>query len=416
MASSSIARTMKGLVRSVPLRTSGFSSSPDQRSIAHPAWYECSPVPNPRGLLSAMDAPPTPREVPAAKATGVPAPTTTAAMKQGYVRPAGRDIPGLTRANRDETEVPALASAPPLAAMPRPSADAPSITRAHPDQAEAHARPAMPAPLFSNEGLVRQAEARRASRGNPRAERRRRGGAIGAILLAGLAGVLAVGFNPSAVLSLLPSDTALSASPGAPSNVALAATAQPNGSSSPNATDAPSIIVVGVDSPTPAAAPHAAVPGATGTTRPATPRPSIAPTLVPTMPPTPSPTLVPTTPPTPAPTPAPTPVPTPAVNVVAFEPAGSVKGGYTATYSVPHGTNFTFIADGLGGASCRLSSNPHRPGRPAARTIPGTAPQTGWLVWTTWGASWPAGAYEVTATCTLTGQPTAKATQVVNVT
>jgi hypothetical protein len=117
--------------------------------------------------------------------------------------------------------------------------------------------------------------------------------------------------------------------------------------------------------------------------------------------------------PTPVPTSPPTPTPTPAVNFVVFEPAGSTKSSNTATYSVPQGTNFTFIIDGLGGARCTLSSNPHRAGAPRSQTVPGTAPQVNSIILTTWGDNWPAGAYTVTATCTLAGRPTATATQMV---
>jgi hypothetical protein len=114
------------------------------------------------------------------------------------------------------------------------------------------------------------------------------------------------------------------------------------------------------------------------------------------------------------PTPTLQPTPTPAANFVAFEPAGSTRGGSTATYSVPQGTNVTFIMDGLGGARCALSS-PHRPGAPVPQTIPGFAPQVNSITVATWGANWPLGTYTVTATCTRTGQPTATATQIVHI-
>jgi hypothetical protein len=230
------------------------------------------------------------------------------------------------------------------------------------------------------------------------------------MLLAGLLGVFVLGFVPAAVLSLLPNDTALSGSPGASSNIALGdPSTRPDGSSTSSPSAVPSDVAVGADLPTPTRL--TAEPGKTGTpkpTRKASPTRTPVPTLAPTPSPTPSPT------PTPVPTLTPTPLPTPAANFVAFEPAGSSQGGHTATYSVARGTNFIFIIDGLGGASCRLSSNPRQSGAPRSQRVPGTA-QVGWIALTTWGTNWPVGTYTVTATCTLDGQPTATATQTVYV-
>jgi hypothetical protein len=104
----------------------------------------------------------------------------------------------------------------------------------------------------------------------------------------------------------------------------------------------------------------------------------------------------------------------PATNSVAFEPAGSTNGGHTATYSVRHGTNFTFIIDGLGGARCSLSANPRIGRPPGSQTVPGPVSQVNSIV-TTWGRNWPVGTYTVIATCTLAGEPTATASQTVYV-
>ena len=128
---------------------------------------------------------------------------------EGYVRAPGRDVPGLTRAHADEPEaaagtpleplpkapvVPVVAADPyrkykrPVpevpggaAAMAVPAAapviaasaaswapghaadavpDVPGITRAHHEAVEAIDEPARPAPLFSNEGIVRAAQDR----------------------------------------------------------------------------------------------------------------------------------------------------------------------------------------------------------------------------------------------------------------
>ena len=368
------------------------------------------------------------------------APARSPVTIQGYVRPPGRDILGLTRAHRDEPEAPTPASAPPLAPMPLPAADGAGIIRAHHDEAGTPAEPALPAPLFSNEGMVRQAEVRRRSRslgpiagvfgallvsgtalghslgshlpgaktaatgrslspldsGSPAFDRSgesplkdgRRRKAAGAMLLAGLLGVAVIGFAPAAALPLLPSNTVSSRSPGVSSNIALGdASTQPGGSSTPDPSAAPSGVLVGDDPLDPDAMRPTAEPGTPGT--------PMSPTS------------------TPVPTSPPTPTPTPAVNFVVFEPAGSTKSSNTATYSVPQGTNFTFIIDGLGGARCTLSSNPHRAGAPRSQTVPGTAPQVNSIILTTWGDNWPAGAYTVTATCTLAGRPTATATQMV---
>jgi hypothetical protein len=101
--------------------------------------------------------------------------------------------------------------------------------------------------------------------------------------------------------------------------------------------------------------------------------------------------------------------------VVAFEPAGSTNGSHTATYSVLRGTNFTFIIDGLGGARCSLSANPHMAGAPRSQHVPGTVSQVNSIIVTTWGRNWPVGTYTVTVTCTLAGQPTATAAKTVYV-
>jgi outer membrane biosynthesis protein TonB len=331
-------------------------------------------------------------------------PPESPVTNQGYIRPPGREITGLTRANRSATEIPA--------------------------------EPARPAPLFSNEGVVRQAEMGRRGRGfsvggsgspdldrhgEPRVRGGRRRRAIGVVLLAGLLGVAVLGVASTAALSALPNNAAPSRSLGASSDIALGVVnIQAKGSSTADATATATGVAIGDDPLSTAAADPAAEPRVTGAPRPATPMPAPIPqpTPQPPVPPTlpaPIPTLTPLPTPTSMPTPTLQPTPTPAANFVAFEPAGSTRGGYTAIYSVPQGTNVTFIIDGLGGARCALSSNPHMPGAPAAQTIPGFAPQVNSITVATWGASWRLGAYAVTATCTRTGQPTATATQIVHI-
>ena len=349
---------------------------------------------------------------------------------QVYVRPPGRDIAGLTRADRPGPETPTPASA----------------------------------PLFSNEGSVRRAELRRGSHvpgsvagvigslfasgtalgrglgshfsraktgattrslspgdpgspdldrnGDLRAPGGRRRSLVAAILLAGLLGVVLIGFAPAAVRSLLPTRPASSSTTRASSEVALGEMAtQPDGSSSLDPSAAAVAEVLGDDRLAPGTADPKTEPGRTATRR--LPAPTSGPgtvptfTTAPTSTPAPTPTPAPTSTLAPAPMPTPVPTPTPAVNFVAFEPSG--------TYSVLHGTNLTFIIDGLGGASCTLSSNPHMSHVPGSQTVPGAAPQVGSISVTTWGRLWPVGPYTVTATCTLAGRPTATASQLVHI-
>ncbi|HEX7492448.1 MAG TPA: hypothetical protein VF337_12175 [Candidatus Limnocylindrales bacterium] len=104
---------------------------------------------------------------------------------EGYVRPPGRDIPGIIRAHRDETE-PVGTPLTPLPLPPRlnaeearymrPDADVsgisrtarpddvpniPGITRASITETVAAATTPRPAPIFSNEGALRESSARR---------------------------------------------------------------------------------------------------------------------------------------------------------------------------------------------------------------------------------------------------------------
>lgn len=362
-----------------------------------------------------------------APATAAPLLAISQVTPQAYVRPPGRDTPGLTRADRPRAETPTPASA----------------------------------PLFSNEGLVRQAELRRRSRvpgpaagvigallasgaalgrglgshfpgaknratarslspgdpgspdfdrnGDPRAQGGRRRSLVAAILLAGLLGVVLIGFAPAAVFSLLPTGLASSSAPRTSSEVARGEMGtQPDGGSSLDPSAGPVAVVVGDDRLAPGVAAPTTAPGMPAT--PQLPGPTSASTSGPTSAPTPgaTPTTTPTTAPTPTPNPTPTtaPVPTPtAANFVAFEPSG--------TYSVLHGRNFTFIIDGLGGARCTLSSNPYGSRAPGSQTVPGAAPQVGSIYVTTWGRLWSVGPYTVTATCTLAGRPTATASQLV---
>jgi hypothetical protein len=250
---------------------------------------------------------------------------------------------------------------------------------------------------------------------DPRARGGRRRRAAGALILAGLLGVILIAFGSVAVLSLMPNNTGLASSPGDSSSIAVGvASMQPDGSSTPAPSAAPTSIVLGEGPLAPDPVGQMAAPAATGTPKLPTPKPPVStpkpPTPAPTMPPTPAPTMPPT------PTPSMPPTPAPATNMVAFEPAGSTRGSDTATYSVPRGTNFTFILDALGGARCSLSSNPHMGGAPHNQTVPGTVSQVNSIVVTTWGRNWPVGTYTVTATCTLAGQPTATASQTVYVT
>jgi hypothetical protein len=241
-------------------------------------------------------------------------------------------------------------------------------------------------------------------------------------MLAGLLGVIIIGFGSAAVLSLMPNSTGFASSRGDLSKIAVGvASIQPDGSSTPAPSAAPTTIVLGDGPLAPDPVGQMAAPAATGTPKLPTPKPPVStpkpPTPkppTPTTPPTPTPKPpTPTTPPTPTPTTPPTPAA--ATNTVAFEPAGSTNGGHTATYSVPRGTNFTFIIDGLGGARCSLSSIPHMGGAPGSQTVPGPVSKLNSIVMT-WGRSWAVGTYTVTATCTLAGQPTATASQTVHVT
>jgi hypothetical protein len=232
-------------------------------------------------------------------------------------------------------------------------------------------------------------------------------------------GVITIGFGSAAVLSLMPNSTGLASGPGDSSSIAVGvASMQPYGSSTPAPSAAPTSIVMGEGPLAPDPVGQMAAPAATGTPKLPTPKPPVStpkpPTpKPPTTPPTPAPTLAPTLAPTTPPTTPPTPAP--AANSVAFEPAGSTNGSHTATYSVPRGTNFTFIIDGLGGARCSLSSIPHMGGAPRNQLVPGNVSQVNSIILTTWGSNWPVGTYTVTATCTLAGQPTATASQTVHV-
>lgn len=270
-----------------------------------------------------------------ATAAPVTAPASPPVAIQGYVRSPGREILGLTRAHREEAEIPAA--------------------------------PATPAPLFSNEGMFRQSEAQGRSRipgpvagvigallvsgaafgqrlgshlprsktaatspglspldrqSDPPVRGRSRRRAVGAMLLACLLGVVLVGSAPAAGLSGLPQNGALALNPGASSNIALGdASTQPDGNSTAAPIATPSGAAVGEDPPASDAVLPTAQPGATGTPEPPAPTPvptlppthRSTPTPVPTLPPTPrsTPTPVPTLRPTPTPVPTLPPTPTP---------------------------------------------------------------------------------------------------------
>ena len=241
--------------------------------------------------------------------------------------------------------------------------------------------------------------------------------------------VLLAGLVPTIAQSSLP--PAASASPDVvgdddnplPSQIALASpttetTPDPGVTASPDPSGTPTPDSQPTSDPTDDPTPNPTVnpTQAPGPTR--TPAPTRAPTPVPTRAPTPVPTAPPTIAPTPRPTPAPTPKPTPKptpVDFVVFEPQGSVNGGYTADYSAPAGTGgLVVIIDSRGTSVCTLSSTAPN-SRAATQTIPGTSSQTGSMVRSPWGRSWPVGTYTVTASCTLNGA-TAKAVKTVHIT
>ena len=101
----------------------------------------------------------------AAVAATTPGPVASAnppVTVEGYVRAPARDVAGLTRAHHDEPQ--AAVPDDPTRKYMRPSPEVLGITRAAPAAEEAAAGSARPAPLFSNEGIVRQSEARHSGR------------------------------------------------------------------------------------------------------------------------------------------------------------------------------------------------------------------------------------------------------------
>ena len=187
----------------------------------------------------------------------------------------------------------------------------------------------------------------------------------------------------------------------------------------PSVSTSPGAIATGTSGATQSTKPGTAKPTAKPNgTNPATPKPTPKPTPVPTLKPTLKPTPVPTPKPTPKPTPRPTPKPTPKptpITFVTFVPQGSVAGGYTANYTAASGSAaLVVIINSRGGSTCTLSSS-YAGSTLRTSTIPGTSAQTGSMVRTPWGRSWPKATYTITARCTLSGF-TATATRKVTIT
>jgi hypothetical protein len=290
---------------------------------------------------------------------------------EGYVRAPGRDVAGLTRAHHNEPKASAAPDDPTRKYM-RPSPEVPGITRAAPAAEEAPAESARPAPLFSNEGIVRQYEARYRGRipgplagiftavlaagtilghelsgaksavtrggfgktrvsggsalaqvsgspdfdrnGNMRSGRGRRR-AAGAMALVGVMGVAIFAVAMTSVLPPPPSNSIPAGSPAATSNGVIADVASPSiVDPTVEPTTAPTSVLVGDES---LARRPTAKPGTTGTPKPGASVSPIEPGASPTATATPGQTLPPGSTPAPTPdptatrTPTPTPVPTP---------------------------------------------------------------------------------------------------------
>jgi len=372
--------------------------------------------------------------------------------------------------------VPAGPARPPVTVQDyrRPPAKySPSIIRAaHDPEAE---ETAVPAPLFSNEGIIRQAEAQRRSRflgpvgglvvallgagkafghtgessradadtllagpgdvvlvaespdfdsiGNPRrrSHRRRSGVILAATLVVALAGLALGGaFLP---MEKVPAATA---SPGSPPKVAALdpssepASGSPTEPSADDPTAPPSGILIG-DDPLPPGATRRPVATSTATQTAAASAPATtagpSPTALPTATPSaaqPSNTPTPTPTPTPVPTPTPTPTPTP-VPTPTPTPVMFALVYSPITPPLVSPGNGTFYVASLPGASCRLWRLPVTGDNNTKRSAAFTTDTSGWA-YVLWGSSWPISNVTVTvyATCTA-AQPDKRTAQSANV-
>ena len=400
-------------------------------------------------------------------------PTNPPVTVQGYVRAPGREIAGLIRARREEAEAgapapasPALASLEPITAGPgdparrymRPDQDVPGIVRAIPAAEGTLAESAKPAPLFANEGIVRQYEVRPRGRvpgpvvgiftallaagsvlghglsgartaitrggfgqaratggpalgqvsgslefdrhGNRRTGGRRRRRA-GAMLLVGILGVAVFAIAMTSVMPPAPSNSIRSSSPGATSNGVIAdATAQSTATPTATPTVAPTTDATAAPSNLLV---EDASPAPVATLRP-TAKPMAVPPPKPTAVPQPKPTAVPTPAPTATPTPSPTLIPTPVPTAVPSTPTVRTEEHSPLTVGTSYHLHVSYIPN----SQCSLnivysSGSPTR--RPPAPSQPppfmiGAGGDSGPVPL---GSGPWAGTYKVTATCTAPG-------------
>jgi outer membrane biosynthesis protein TonB len=147
-----------------------------------------------------------------------------------------------------------------------------------------------------------------------------------------------------------------------------------------------------------------------------TPKPTPAPTPKPTPVPTPAPTPVPTPVPTPTRTPVPTPVPTPTplpTPTPTRTPTPPMFTTVTLVEPMPavHGDNANLKVQSLTGASCFLTRTGNGQTRVYTQNHPNsfTIPSPEGEIVVVWGgtrsgySAWPAGRYQITATCTPSG-------------
>jgi hypothetical protein len=341
----------------------------------------------------------------------------------GVAEAAGTGAPA--SAPQDGSTAPSAAKAPVTVSdyVRPPAKETAGLTRGHHDEDEP-TETVLPAaePFFSNEGVVRQAEAE--------ADRRRRkrqpfvwlAGAVGGLV------ILALLFAnrsslPGPINNLVPGGGVAAAS-GGPAEAIQGASVEDDPSSeegipnlSPGAGGSFQTYPPG-SSPKPSGGPGWS-PGPSDSASPGwTAGPTATPTDSPTDTPSGSPTATPsstsTAPSTPTPTPAatPTPVvtPTPAPTFsVRFEPSGAI--------TVPSNAYFSLTIVTLQGATCYLSVPGHDPS-PSA-----TAPGSGTITWSQVGKDttppkkwWPTGDYAVTAICSLSGHSDVTTQKVVHIT
>ena len=451
---------------------------------SHHAAAGASAGPGTEAALSAM--------APAlwASSQAVPAgPAQPPVTVQGYRRPPAKDSPSIIRAHLDEPE--SFDSALSAAAAAAPSAaddsnrrymrrsepdgtvlpDVPGITRAAHDLG-AQGTP-LPPPLFSNEGIVRRAEAQHRSRflgpvgglfaallgagdafghtaessspemetlvataeddgaiagspdflpsGNPRRSRKRRSAAMlaAAALIAALFVVAAgAAFLPT---QKVPVATATpGSSPTSPGIAALDSSLAPGGAPADtpadDPTDPPSGLLIGDDPLPPGATRKPVVKATPAPTAPAItagPSPTATHSATPRASAqpshTPTPTPTPTHTPTPTPTPTRTPVPTPTPTPVMFAEIGYVQ---PPAFSP---ANAKFAVGSLPGASCKLSRLPVTGDNHTRQSNAFFTGADGWAyVW--WGSSWSISSVMVTiyATCTA-ASPDTRTAQSANV-